>query len=150
MLLEIRMIKQIIKIQILLLLFSSMFIFGCSEGDKIPTNPIYTSGNCVIFNEANVPIRLLEYSQIRGELSYNSVLNRRVNPGFSYSLINEFDGGNSDRFPARDMIIVHFIADTPDPNAPERPLFENTIDRAVNGNTTILVKTGGDFSVAPG
>ena len=68
MLLGFTLMKKIIKIQFLIFVIIGLSIFGCSDGDKSPTNPIYTSGEFSIFNEADVPIRLMEYSQTRGDL----------------------------------------------------------------------------------
>ena len=123
--------------------------FACSENNE-PFNPEYKrDGKVSIFNQSGVKIRLLEFTQIRGEEQAEEVLNRTINSGFRYYLKNILDGGDSDIFKGGDVVIVHFRADVHMPGDPSQPLFENTITHSINGITEYYVKSGGRFTVQP-
>ncbi len=128
-----------------------IFIFlGCSSGEDI-TNapPSYLRGEVVIRNESTVVIRLIEFTQIRGEIRHSNNLNIRVASGHGYTLTNRIDSGDSDEFPGGDLVTVRFVSEARDPGNPDRPLFENTISHRVNGNSTIYVKSGGRYGTSP-
>lgn len=76
-------------------------------------------------------------------------LNIKIFPRQHYYLKNKIDGGNTDIFPGGDKVWVKFKSEAYDPEHPGNPLFENTIALIVNGNNTVTVKSGGDYSIGP-
>jgi len=133
----------------LLILFGLLLGLGCSENNK-PYDPVYLiEGKISIFNQSGVRIRMMEFTQKRGDDEVSAVLDRSLNSGFRYFFINLLDGGESDMFPGGDMITIRYIADVPNPDDPTRPLFDHTIGHIVNGVTVYYVKTGGRYSVQP-
>ena len=125
-------------------------ILGCSDGENVSSGPpVLFDGQIAVSNDADVTIRLVEFEQTRGDLEYHGDMNVRVYPHIRYSLRNELDGGESLIFPGGDQVSVKFVADVPDPGDPELPLFENTVNLTVNGNTVVVVKAGGEYSIGP-
>lgn len=122
---------------------------SCSQ-DKGPYHPPYlVSGKVSIYNQSGVRIRLMEFTQKRGDEEVTVILDRRVNSGFRYFFINQLDAGGTDIFPGGDYIEVHYVADVPYPGQPNRPLFDQTFNHTVNGVTTYYVKSGGRYTVQP-
>lgn len=122
---------------------------SCSE-DNDPYRPVYLrEGKISIFNQSGVRIRLMEFTQTRGEQEISTVLNRSMIDGLRYYFINILDGGDTDIFPGGDYITVRYIADVPNPNDPTRPLFDQTISHTVNGITVYYVKSGGRYTISP-
>lgn len=133
-----------------LLILAIFCILGCSDGENTPSGPaVLFDGQITVSNDANVSIRLVEFTQVRGDLEYNGDMNVKVYPTIRYNLRNELDGGESVIFPGGDRVWVKFVADVPDPGDPEQPLFENTVNLTVNGNTVVVVKAGGEYSIGP-
>lgn len=125
-------------------------ILGCSDNENTPSGPIILhDGEITITNDAEVSIRLVEFTQIRVDLNYHGDINVRVYSNGRYNLRNRLDPGETTVFPGGDRVSVRFIADVPDPGDPELPLFENTVNLTVNGNTMIVIKSGGAYSVGP-
>ncbi len=125
-------------------------VLGCSDGEYAPSgSPVLRDGEITITNDAGVTIRLVEFTQIRGDLEYRNDINIRVYTGVRYNLRNRLDPGQSIIFPGGDRVSVKFVADAPDPGDPERPLFENTVGLTVDGNTLIVVKSGGEYDTGP-
>jgi hypothetical protein len=122
---------------------------SCSEEKQPYRPPFLVEGKVSIFNQSGVRIRLLEFTQQRGERETTVVLNRSIISGVRYFLINQLDPGNTDIFPGGDYIIIHYIADVPNPGDPSQPLFDQTIDHTVNGVTVYYVKSGGRYTVQP-
>lgn len=150
-LLKTGMLLRLIVMARILLIPALFGISGCSDNENTPSGPIILhDGEITITNDAEVTIRLVEFTQIRGDLEYYGEMNVRVYSNVRYSLRNRLDSGELTIFPGGDRISVKFIADAPDPGDPELPLFENTIDLTVDGNTVIVVKSGGDYSTGPG
>lgn len=126
-------------------------ILGCSDGEYSPSGPsVLLDGEITITNDAQVNIRLVEFIQIRGDLEYRGDMNVRVYTNVRYNLRNRLDPDESIIFPGGDRVSVRFIADAPDPEDPELPLFENTVALTVDGNTMIVVKSGGEYNMGPG
>jgi hypothetical protein len=145
------MLLRLLAIAGVFLILAFLGILGCSDNENIPGGPIILhDGEITITNDAEVTIRLVEFTQIRGDLEYNGDMNARVHSNTRYSLRNKLDPGESIIFPGGDRVSVRFIADAPDPGHPELPLFENTVNLTVDGNTMIVVKSGGDYSMGPG
>jgi PKD repeat protein len=133
-----------------LLVLPVFCILSCSDGENTPSGPaVLFDGQITVSNDANVAIRLVEFTQVRGDLEYNGGMNVKVYPTIRYNLKNELDGGESVIFPGGDQVWVRFVADVADPGDPEQPLFENTVDLTVNGNTVVVVKAGGEYSIGP-
>ncbi len=128
----------------------ALAVAGCSGKDKPSAPTALIQGKISVYNESDVSIRLTEFTQKRGELEYNTILNTSVYPNQSRKLYNLLDGGDTDTFPGGDQVSVEFQARVSDPNNPEQPLFENTASLIINGNNTILVKNGGEYGVGPG
>ncbi len=125
-------------------------ILGCSDGEYSPSGPsVLVNGEITITNDAGITIRLVEFTQRRGDEEFSSDINVRVYTGVRYNLRNRLDPGQSIIFPGGDRVSVKFVADTPDPGDPERPLFENTVGLTVDGNTLIVVKSGGEYNTGP-
>ncbi len=125
-------------------------ILGCSDGEYSPSGPsVLLNGEITITNDAGITIRLVEFTQVRGDLEYRSDINVRVYTGVRYNLRNRLDPGQSIIFPGGDRVSVKFVADAPHPGDPERPLFENTVGLTVDGNTLIVVKSGGEYNTGP-
>lgn len=123
---------------------------GCSDGGNGPSGtPVLLDGEITITNNAEVTIRLVEFTQIRGELEYHGDINVKVYSGVRYNLKNRLDPGESIIFPGGDRVSVRFVANAPDPGNPERPLFENTVALTVNGNIVIVIKSGGEYNMGP-
>ena len=140
------MVKRLV---ILLSLFGILLGIGCSDNNN-PYDPVFLrEGKISLFNQSGVRIRLMEFTQKRGDEEVSAVLDRSLGTGFRYFFINLIDGGESEMFPGGDMITVHYIADVPNPDDPTRPLFENTIGHTINGITVYYVKTGGRYSIHP-
>jgi hypothetical protein len=134
----------------LFLILAICGILGCSDGENTPSGPaVLFDGQITVSNDASVIIRLVEFTQVRGDLEYNGDMNVRVYPNIRYNLRNRLDGGESVIFPGGDRVWVRFVADVPDPGDPEQPLFENTVNLMVNGNTVVVVKAGGQYSIGP-
>jgi hypothetical protein len=145
------MLLRLIVIVRVLLMLPLFGVSGCSDNENTPSGPIILhDGEITITNDAEVNIRLREFTQIRGDLEYHGDMNIRVYSDMRYSLRNRLDPGESTVFPGGDQVSVRFIADAPDPGDPELPLFENTVNLTVDGNTVIVVKSGGDYSMGPG
>lgn len=145
------MLLRLIVIARIWLILALSGVLGCSDNENTPSGPIILhDGEITITNDAEVNIRLREFTQIRGDLEYHGDMNVRVYSNGRYSLRNRLDPGELTVFPGGDRISVRFIADAPDPGDPERPLFENTVDLTVDGNTVIVIKSGGDYSMGPG
>jgi hypothetical protein len=133
-----------------LVLVGFLFI-ACSHEDSGPSSPpIPTQGKILIVNQADVPIRLTDFVQVRGGHQYNGQLNYMLFAGYTYYFHNKIDPGNSDTFPGGDLLTVHYVAAVYDPGRPDQPLFEDTVHLAVDGTTIIHVKTGGSYSIDPG
>ncbi len=144
------MLMRLIALAGIILILALSGVFGCSDGDYAPSgSPVLLDGEIIITNDAEVTIRLVEFTQIRGDLEYHGDMNVRVYSGVRYNLKNRLDPGNSIIFPGGDQIWVKFVANVPDPGNPELPLFENTVDLTVNGNAVIIVKSGGAYDVGP-
>ncbi len=145
------MISRLITIVRVLLILALAGILGCSDSGNGPSGtPVLLDGEITITNNAEVTIRLVEFTQKRGDLEYNGDMNVRVYSSVSYSLKNRLDPGESAVFPGGDRVWVKFVSNAPDPGNPELPLFENTVALTVNGNALIIVKSGGDYNVGPG
>jgi len=128
-----------------------MFFLACSSGeDKPNAPPTLISGRISIYNQTDYPIRLLDFTQQRNDDQYQRMLNMRVYPRHSFSLKNYLDGGNSEIFPGGDRVWVTFASEMSDPENPGHPLFQNTVGLTINGNNTISVKDGGQYSIGPG
>lgn len=137
------------RIVIFSILAGLALCLGCSENDK-PFHPGYLrEGKVSIFNQSGVRIRLLEYTQERGDQQVSVVLDRSLNSGFRYYLLNLLDGGNTDVFPGGDYITVRYRSEVSNPDDPLTPLFDKTISHTVNGITVYYVKTGGRYTVSP-
>jgi hypothetical protein len=137
------------RVTIFLILAGLVFCLGCTGNDK-PFHPGYLrEGRVSIYNQSGVRIRLLDYTQARGDEEINVVLNRSLNSGFRYYLLNLLDGGDSDIFPGGDYITVRYRSEVANPDDPMTPLFDKTIDHTVNGITVYYVKTGGRYTVSP-
>ncbi|GEM_PF-2426970 len=122
---------------------------GCSKDDSSLHAPVYYDGKISISNQSGVRIRLLEFTQTRGEQEYSYLLDRSLHSGFEFFFKNMLDGGDSDIFPGGDAVFVHYIADIPDPEYPSRPLFTHTIGHTINGVVVYYIKAGGHFSLSP-
>jgi len=137
------------RVTILLLLLGLILGISCSENNN-PYDPVYLrEGKISIFNQSGVRIRLMEFTQKRGEDQVSTVLNRSVSSGFRYFFINLLDGGESEMFPGGDKITIRYIADVPNPDDPTRPMFDQTIGHTINGITVYYVKSGGRYTVQP-
>lgn len=137
------------RLAIFLTLAGLIICLGCSGEDK-PFHPGYLrEGKVSIFNQSGVRIRLLNYTQSRGDQEVGLVLNRSLNSGFRYYLLNLLDGGDTDIFPGGDYITVRYIAEVSNPDDPMTPIFDKTISHTVNGITVYYVKTGGRYTVSP-
>ena len=137
------------RVTILLLLLGLIVGISCSENNN-PYDPVYLrEGKISIFNQSGVRIRLMEFTQKRGEDQVSTVLNRSVSSGFRYFFINLLDGGESEMFPGGDKITIRYIADVPNPDDPTRPMFDQTIGHTINGITVYYVKSGGRYTVQP-
>jgi len=139
-----------VKRTVISLMLAGLFIcLACSENNE-PFHPQYLrEGKVSIFNQSGVRIRLLDFTQTRGDQQVSTVLNRSLNSGFRIFLLNMLDGGNSDIFPGGDYITVHYRSEVSNPDDPMTPLFDQTIDHTVNGVTVYYVKTGGRYGVSP-
>ncbi len=145
------MLMRLITLAGIILILALSGVIGCSDGELAQNgSPVLLDGEITITNDAQVNIRLVEFIQIRGDLEYRGDMNVRVYTNVRYNLRNRLDPGESTIFPGGDQVSVRFIADAPDPGDPELPLFENTVDLTVDGNTLIVVKSGGDYSTGPG
>ena len=145
------MLLRLIAMARIFLISAFFGILGCSDSENIPSGPpVLLDGEITISNDADVTIRLVEFTQIRGDLEYHGDMNIRVYSNIRYSLRNKLDPGELIVFPGGDQVSVKFVADAPDPGDPERPLFENTVDLTVNGSTVIVVKSGGEYNIGPG
>lgn len=145
------MLLRLIAIAGILLILALFGILGCSDNENTPSGPtVLIAGEITITNDSEVTIRLVEFIQIRGDLEYHGDMDARVYSNIRYSLRNRLDPGESTIFPGGDRVSVRFVADAPDPGHPELPLFENTVNLTVDGNTMIVVKSGGDYSMGPG
>lgn len=134
----------------LLAALASAALLACS-GDDYSSGPVsYVQGTISVYNESLVSIRLTDFVQTRGELEHRSVLNITLYPNQSRYLHNMLDGGETNVFPGGDHVSVKFRSSQNDPENPRRPLFENTASLIINGNNTILVKSGGEVSIGPG
>jgi hypothetical protein len=137
------------RVTVFVLLLGLIVGISCSENNK-PYDPVYLrEGKISVFNQSGVRIRLMEFTQKRGEDQVSTVLNRSVSSGFRYFFINLLDGGESEMFPGGDKITIRYIADVPNPDDPTRPLFDQTIGHTINGITVYYVKSGGRYSVQP-
>jgi hypothetical protein len=137
------------RITIFLILAGLILCLACTGNEK-PFHPgILREGRVSIFNQSGVRIRLLDYTQSRGDEEISTVLNRSINSGFRYYFINLLDGDDSDIFPGGDRITVRYRSIVSDPNDPLTPLFDHTIGHTVNGITVYYVKTGGRYTVSP-
>lgn len=137
------------KLAIIVALMGFIIGLSCSENNK-QYNPEYKrDGKIGIFNESGVRIRLLEFTQVRGDQEASAVLDRTINNGFRYYLKNILDGGDSETFKGGDVVTVHFRADVSNPGDPSQPLFQNTISHTINGITDYYVKSGGRFALQP-
>ncbi len=137
------------RVTIFLVLMGLAICFGCSENNN-PYDPVYLrEGKISLFNQSGVRIRLMEFTQKRGDEEVSAVLDRSLGIGFRYFFNNLLDEGESDMFPGGDMITVRYIADVPNPDDPTRPLFDQTIGHTINGITVYYVKTGGRYTVQP-
>jgi hypothetical protein len=122
---------------------------SCSDNDK-PFHPgVLREGKVSIYNQSGVRIRLLDFTQSRDGEEVSVVINRSLNSGFRYFLLNMLDGGDTDIFPGGDYITVRYRSEVANPDDPMTPLFDQTIDHTVNGITVYYVKTGGRYTVSP-
>lgn len=130
---------------------TALLVMACSSGEDVPNSPpVLASGRISVHNETISPIRLLDFTQKRGEREEHAVLDIRVYSQQTRSLINLIDGGDTDIFPGGDRIQITFVSEAPDPNDPNNPLFENTASLTVNGSNIISVKSGGEYGIGPG
>ena len=128
-----------------------LLFLACSSGEDIPNMPsILLDGRISVFNHTGYPIRLFDFTHQRWSDEHQLVLNVRVYPNSTYRLRNLIDEGDTDIFPGGDHVWIKFVSDVSDPENPDRPLFENTANLIVNGNNTISVKSGGEYSIGPG
>jgi len=133
------------------ILFPAAALFlACSQEDKPNTPSVLLDGRVSIHNQTSIPIKLLDFTQERGQTELTRVLDVRVYPMHQYRLINYLDGGSAEVFPGGDRVRIRFAAEAADPENPGNPLFENTVSLIINGNNTISVKNGGQYSVGPG
>lgn len=144
------MLMRLIRLAGTILILALSGVIGCSDGEYSPSGPsVLLDGEITITNDAGVTIRLVEFTQKRGDQEYRSDINVRVYTGVRYNLRNRLDPGQSIIFPGGDRVSVKFVAAAPDPGDPERPLFENTVGLTVDGNTLIVVKSGGEYDTGP-
>lgn len=137
--------------KIKVLIMSIALVVAACSGDEKPNAPYsYSQGTISVYNESSVAIRLTDFTQQRGDLEHNSVLNITVYPNQSRRLYNLLDGGDTDTFPGGDQVRVKFRARVSDPDNPGQPLFENTASLIINGDNTISVKDGGEYGIGPG
>jgi len=137
------------RVGIFLILAGMVLCLGCTGNDN-PYHPGYLrEGKVSIYNQSGVRIRILEFTQTRGEEQISVVLNRSINSGFRYYFLNLLDGDDSDIFPGGDYITVRYRSEVANPDDPMTPLFDQTIDHTVNGITVYYVKSGGRFSIHP-
>ncbi len=136
--------------QLLITALSALSILACSGDDYSSGPATFAEGTISVFNESVVAIKLTDFVQTRGDLEHRSLLNITVYPNQSRYLRNMLDDGESTIFPGGDGVSVKYRANVSDPNNPGRPLFENTASLVINGDNTILVKSGGDFGIGPG
>lgn len=134
-----------------ILILPAVLILACSNGENNPTiAPVYFDGEITITNDSDASIRLIDFTQRRGSEEYYAEMNVRVHTNQRYLLWNLLDGGDSHVFPGGDRVWVTFVSTVQDPNDPDNPLFENTASLTVNGNTVIVVKSGGEYSFGEG
>lgn len=134
-----------------LLVFAGLVFLNCSsENEPEPVAPpIMFQGKVSVENRSEIIIYLLDFTQTRGDRRQNINLGIRLSPDHTYFLHNILDQGGQ-LFPGGDKISIRFVAVAPDPNDPNRPLFDNTVNLTVNGSSIIQVKSGGQYGISPG
>ncbi len=142
--------KQIIWVFGLLL--SILLLTTCSGEDKSsPTGPpALLRGKISLLNNSGVSIRVLGYTQYRGQQQINVPLGIHLFPDQNLYLHDMIDGDHGQIFPGGDRVRVSFFSEAPDPDNPGQPLFSNSVELTVNGTLLIQVKNGGAYGVYPG
>jgi hypothetical protein len=126
---------------------------SCSPNDSsnMPYQPpAQVRGRIAVINESNVSIRVVGYTQERGDSTVSINLGVHLFPNQTYYLQNLIERSMGQSFMGGDLVRVTYLADAPDPDNPSEPLFRNTIELTVNGTYYIQVKNGGIYSIYPG
>jgi len=128
----------------------AMLMIACSRPSPGPTAPpVFYQGRVSIENNSGVSIRILGYTQVRGDRSAQAQLSVHIFSGQTFHFHNLIDEGGGLIFAGGDRVIVRYEADVADPDDPTQPLFRNTVEVVVNGSFRIWVKSGGDFGISP-
>jgi hypothetical protein len=132
--------------------FTTAFLLSCSshDGDGPYQPPVQIRGKIAIVNESAVMIRIVGYTQQRGDTTVSMSLGVHLFANQNYYLQNLIEPDMGQMFPGGDIIRVSYVADAPDPDDPTQPLFRNTVELTVNGTYFIQVKNGGIYSISPG
>ena len=138
---------------ILLGITNLMILVSCSPHDSsnIPIGPpVQIRGRIALINESGVSIRVVGYTQTRGETQMSVNLGIHLAPGQDYYLHNLIETNMGQVFLGGDIVQVDYVAEEPDPDHPSQPLFRDSVTLTVNGTFYIQVKNGGSYSIYPG